>query len=593
MLSLNLKPVILLWKKVIYRFKPYLGRTLFYILLCVGAAVITTLSAHARSEFVNLFLEEYPSNQRIYKLLMLNLFIMFLSRYGLPMLQELVAEVISAGIIYDVEAEIGKKKCFVPWLAHEDQNINDKMELVEGSAAQVWIFFKEMVSIISTVISTFGMFFIMLQLGKMYVFFLFLLFIPVTYFSVIAASSYYDTWRRTAQLRRYCNYERNVMMEKQYATERILFEYTPFFLKSWMKNYEKVRTLSIKEEVKGARKMQLGGILFCGYIAALISVITYKLARNQITLGVAVSLISIFPSVMNKMIITISNGMNQLVKAGHSINALVEFENIKNEENAFQLPVQGISFRKIEFCNVSFQYPGTSKWVLKNVNMCFEAGKHYAIVGENGAGKSTLIKLMLRLYSVTEGQILIDGKDIKDFSGGEIRGLMTALFQDFQHYYMSISENIGIGDIHHIHDMPRIMKSAREANIHEKITYLPDGYETILGTMQNNGIDISGGEWQKLAISRLLMSPCQIKILDEPTAAMDAIFEYELYQDFKRVMEGKTTVSISHRLASCRNADYIYVLAQGRVEEEGSHERLMSNHGLYSKMYITQREMYK
>ena len=150
-----------------------------------------------------------------------------------------------------------------------------------------------------------------------------------------------------------------------------------------------------------------------------------------------------------------------------------------------------------------------------------------------------------------------------------------------------------MGDIEHVKDMPRIMESAKKANIHGKIAGLPEGYGTVLGTALKNGVDISGGEWQKLAIARLLMSPCPIKILDEPTAAMDAVFEYELYQDFKKIMEGKTTVSISHRLASCRNADYIYVLAHGEVEEEGSHEKLMANQGLYAKMYITQKEMYK
>ncbi len=585
--------MILLWKKVAGKFKPYIKWLALYLFLCVGVAAVTVLSAHFRSEFVDLFLDENNANQRIYQLLTLNLLVMFLGRYGLPMLQELVAEVVSAKIKQDVEGQIGEKKCLIPWLAHEDQKINDKMELVESSGEQVWIFFQEIAAIFSALAGTFGMFLIMMQLGTVYVILLFLLFLPAAYFSVTAAGTYYDTWRRTAQMRRYCNYERNVMMEKQYAAERILFAYTPFFLKSWMGNYEEVRKLSIKEEVKGARKMQAGGILFCGYIAVLIFMIIDRLNYGQITVGAAVSLISLFPSVMNKMIITVSNGINRLVKAGHSINALLEFENMENGEDAFQLPVRGISFHKVEFRNVSFQYPGTSKQVLKNVNLCFEAGKQYAVVGENGAGKSTLIKLMLGLYHVTEGQILIDGKDIQTYSGGEVRGLMTALFQDFPRYYTSIAENIGMGDIEHVHDMPRIIESAEKANIHNKIMGLPDGYGTVLGTVLKNGVDISGGEWQKLAIARLLMSPCQIKILDEPTAAMDAVFEYELYQDFKKIMEGKTTVSISHRLASCRDADYIYVLAHGEVEEEGSHERLMANQGLYAKMYITQREMYK
>ena len=155
-------------------------------------------------------------------------------------------------------------------------------------------------------------------------------------------------------MRRYCNYERNVMMEKQYAAERILFAYTPFFLRSWMGNYEEVRRLSIREELKGARKMQAGGILFCGYIAVLIFMILDRLKGGQITVGAAVSLISLFPSVMNNMILTVSSGINLMVKAGHSINALLEFESLENEEDAFELPVRGISFQMWNFAMCPF-----------------------------------------------------------------------------------------------------------------------------------------------------------------------------------------------------------------------------------------------
>lgn len=573
--------------------KSYTVLLAVYALLIVISSVMVVYSARIRTYFVDAVLDGSHTEQAILSLLLLNLAVLFFIRFCLPMLQSHMEKYITHRISLNVDENIGKKKCAIPWSCHENPEVNDKMELLCDASGQVWLCFKGAVYIASVVISTIGIFLLMVQLGVFYVMLLFLLFIPVVYFSVRAAAGYYDTWQRTAKMKRHCNYQRRIMMNKEYATERILFGYTPFFLKRWESEYQQVRTLSLKEELKGSKKMQIGGILFCLYIAVLFIVMADRLGKGEITAGFMASIVSIFPTLMNQMIVSLSNEMNQLVRSGRAVKTLAEFEALEEEEGVFDLPEQGMDFTEILFKKVSFRYSETSKWVLQNVDMRIEKGKHYAIVGENGAGKSTLIKLLLRLYRVTEGEILIDGTNINEIPRAKLMGLVSSLFQDHQRYYTNVAENIGVGDINHIDDLQRIMECAREAGFQKKVEAMPDGYKSILGTMHSGGLDLSGGEWQKLAISRLIMSPCPIKILDEPTAAMDPMFEYALYQDFKKIMENKTTISISHRLASCRSADYVYVLDHGSVLEQGSHESLMEQKQRYYKMYTTQKEMYQ
>lgn len=573
--------------------KPCTGPLAIYVFMIGLSAVMVVYSAQIRTRFVDAVLDGSHTERVILYLLLQNLAVLFFIRFCLPMLQSHMEKYITRHISLDVEENIGKKKCAIPWSYHENSEINDKIELLRDASEHVWLCFKGVINIISVMISTIGIFFLMARLGVFFVTLLLLLFIPVIYFSVRAAAGYYDTWQRTAKTKRYCNYQRRIMTDREYATERILFGYTPFFLKRWETQYQHVRTLSLKEELKGSKKMQTGGILFCLYIGILFIVMADRLGNGDITAGFMASVISVFPTLMNQMIVTLSNEMNSLVRSGRAVKVLVEFEAMEEEEGAFDLPEQGMDFSEIIFKKVSFRYSEASKWVLQNVDMRFEKGKHYAIVGENGAGKSTLIKLLLRLYRVTEGEILIDGTNINKIPRAKLIGLIASLFQDHQRYYTNVAENIGLGDINHIDDLQLIKKSAKEADFHGRVEAMPDGYANVLGTMHSGGLDLSGGEWQKLAISRLIMSPCPIKILDEPTAAMDPMFEYTLYQDFKKIMKNRTTISISHRLASCRSADYVYVLDHGSVLEQGNHESLMKQKQLYYKMYMTQKEMYQ
>lgn len=247
----------------------------------------------------------------------------------------------------------------------------------------------------------------------------------------------------------------------------------------------------------------------------------------------------------------------------------------------------------IEFVNVSFAYPGTDHLVLKNINLKFEQGDTVVLVGLNGAGKTTLIKLLTRLYDPTEGQILLDGVDLREYDPKELYKIFGIIFQDFGKYAVTVSENIQFGEIGGEHSDERVRDAAIAANADDYILRLPDGYETsLMRFFEREGIELSIGQWQKLAIARAFYSNSDILILDEPTASLDAIAEQEIYDQFDRLRHDKTTIFVSHRLSSATVATKIVVLEYGEVVEEGNHRELMEKQGKYYELFTTQAKHY-
>ena len=247
----------------------------------------------------------------------------------------------------------------------------------------------------------------------------------------------------------------------------------------------------------------------------------------------------------------------------------------------------------IEFKNVSFSYPGTDRRVLDNVSVRFNAGETAVLVGLNGAGKTTFIKLLTRLYDPTEGCILLDGHDLREYDIGELYKLFGIIFQDFGKYAVSVSENISYGSIDTPADPERIKLAAHQSNIDQYIEKLPQGYDTMLMKyFDHDATELSIGQWQKLAVARAFYSDADILILDEPTASLDAIAEQEIFNQFDNLRHDKTTLFVSHRLSSATIASKIVVLEAGRVVEEGNHKELMALGGKYYELFTTQAERY-
>ena len=247
----------------------------------------------------------------------------------------------------------------------------------------------------------------------------------------------------------------------------------------------------------------------------------------------------------------------------------------------------------IEFKNISFKYPATERYILKNFSLIIKSGEKIALVGENGAGKTTLIKLLLRFYDVTKGEILINGINIKDISLNKWHKEIGALFQDFIKYQFTLKENVYFGDLSKSRKIKYLKQAITQSGTDKYIDTLPGGKDQILGKMFEGGIDLSGGQWQKLALARAFYRNAPILILDEPTSAIDAKAEYEIFQKVQNLQKDKTVIIISHRFSTVRNADRILVLDRGRIIEEGNHKVLMKKKGLYEELFTIQAKGYK
>jgi ATP-binding cassette subfamily B protein len=255
----------------------------------------------------------------------------------------------------------------------------------------------------------------------------------------------------------------------------------------------------------------------------------------------------------------------------------------------FPRPIrQGFTFE-----DVGFKYKNAEKWALRHLSFELHAGEKLALVGENGAGKTTLVKLLARLYDPSEGRILLDGHDLREYDPAELRQEIGVIFQDFVRFQLPAGQNLAVGRISERQNQPRIEQAAHQSLADTVIAKLPQGYDQMIGRRFNGGVDLSGGEWQKIALGRAYMREAQLLILDEPTAALDARAEFEVFERFKELTQGKTAVLISHRFSTVRMADRILVVENGRVQEIGSHEELLANNGRYAELFQLQAAGYR
>ena len=257
------------------------------------------------------------------------------------------------------------------------------------------------------------------------------------------------------------------------------------------------------------------------------------------------------------------------------------------------LPAPRPMQRGFEFRNVSFRYPGNPRLVLDRLNFKLTPGERVALVGENGQGKTTIVKLLTRLYDPLEGQVLLDGVDLREYDLDDLYREIAVIFQDFMRYEMSARENIAVGEIEGVAQMEALEVAARKSMAADVINRLPHRYDQMLGRRFEGGVELSGGEWQKVALARAYLRDAQLLILDEPTAALDARSESQVFRRFAELTCGKTALFISHRFSTVRMADRVVVLQDGRISEDGSHDELASLGGRYAEMLEMQAMHYR
>ena len=326
----------------------------------------------------------------------------------------------------------------------------------------------------------------------------------------------------------------------------------------------------------------------------IISVLLFPLQRGLITPGMFMGLVTSTLNLIQMMSWELADTMGQIARNLEYCKDLTAFCALSETQGALELPADSseITFESLEFSHVTFRYPGTDKDILSDFNLRLECGRHYAFVGINGAGKTTLTKLLTGLYDNYEGEILLNGRELKTFSQAQLKAFFSVVYQDFARYQISLEDNIALGDVLH-RDQDKIRTAAASIGLDQAIADLPRGMETPLGKIKENSVDLSGGQWQRVAIARALYNPAAVQILDEPTAALDPVAESGIYEMFGKISAGKSTIFITHRLGAARLADEIIVVDGGKVAEKGSHEKLLSRNGIYASMYEAQRSWYQ
>jgi ATP-binding cassette subfamily B protein len=363
--------------------------------------------------------------------------------------------------------------------------------------------------------------------------------------------------------------------------------------------YTKIFRGIFDEDARIARESSIKAVLWgllatATYYGAYLWIVLITL-RGRITLGEMTMYITVFSQSQGTFTGLLDN-LNRLYEDGLFLSNLFTFLGIQGGE---RVRVNGGAKRQpdpsrgIEFRDVWFQYPGRTDWALQGITLSIASQEKLALVGENGAGKTTLIKLLTRLYAPTKGQILFHGIDLNDWDLEELREKTGAIFQDFVRYHLPFGENIGLGSVKDLEDKERIERSAAKSGADVIAESLPKRYDTMLGRWFDSGHELSGGQWQKIALGRAFMRDAEVLILDEPTASLDAEAEYEIFQRFQKLAVGKVVLLVSHRFSTVRQADRIAVIEDGKISELGSHDELIKLGGTYARLFELQAQGYR
>jgi len=402
----------------------------------------------------------------------------------------------------------------------------------------------------------------------------------------------YSLTRNWTPERRELDYLRYIGASDQTAKEVKTFNLSEFISERFKvlsdQYYRANRSIAIKRSAWGSFLSLLGTL---SYYGAYIFIIT-QAASAIITIGTLTFLAGSFERMRN-MLQAIMNRFSKIAERALYLQDLFDFfkiePQIQSDGDARPFPEK---VKTYAFENVSFRYPNSERWAIRNLSFVLKSGEKLALVGENGAGKTTLVKLLARLYEPTEGRILIDGNDIREYSLQELRDNIGIIFQDYIRFQMKAGENIAIGNIDAREESLRIEEAAQKSLADSVVDLLPEKYEQILGKRFADGVDLSGGQWQKIALARAYMRDAQLLILDEPTAALDARAEHEVFLRFADLIQGKSAVLISHRFSTVRMADRILFLENGQLLEYGSHEELLAKDGKYAELFNLQAQGY-
>lgn len=415
--------------------------------------------------------------------------------------------------------------------------------------------------------------------------------VPILIIAQKMGEKIYTSYKETEMINRLQENYSSILENRDFIEERTMFSYTQNINQKWKQKFNQTKKIQLKIRIKNLLFNMFISVVFVGTFLCFFTFLK-PLGQGTITIGIFIGLFNAFQdliSILGYQIANIVIGFSEDKKYLEDFTkfcALQECEAIDEPEN-----LKDFELEEIEFKNVSFKYPDTEREILKNCSFKLKKGIHYAFVGLNGAGKTTITKLLTGMFDNYTGEIFINGKNLKDYSFSKLKSIFAIVYQDFAKYSISLKENVMLGNVNEINE-EKMKEVIKEIGLEKDILNLANGYETNLGKAKEDGIDLSGGQWQKIAIARALYSDAKMYILDEPTSALDPIAESQIYEIFDKISEGKSTIFITHRLGAAKLADEIIVINEGRVFEKGSHNELMIKNGIYKQMFESQKGWY-
>ena len=509
---------------------------------------------------------------------------------GIALVDSLLGDLVS----HEISLRLMKQSARLDLECFEDAEFYDKLERARRQASSRILLMSQALTQLQDAITVFFLAAALITFNAWLLLLLAITLIPAFLGETRFNSQSYSLMYGWTQERRELDYLRFAGASEETAKEVKIFGLSDFFGSRYQKlageYYHANKNLSVRRAAWGGLLSILGSI---GYYTAYV-VIIFRTVNGELSLGDLIFLSGSFlrlRSLMESILIRFSSIADSALYLKDLFDFLEMVPKISSKKNALPFPKtirEGFTFKQ-----VSFRYPQTEKWILRDISFTLHPGEKLALVGENGAGKTTLIKLLTRLYDPDEGRILLEGHDLSDYDLDGLRDAAGVIFQDYVKYHLTASENIAVGRIDDRNNEARIVEAAQRSLADTVIEKLPDGYQQMIGRWFKQGTNLSGGEWQKIAIARAYMRDAQLLILDEPTAALDARAEHEVFRRFVELTNDKCAVLISHRFSTVRMADRIIVLHEGKLLEHGTHEELLAAKGQYSELFQLQAAGYR
>ncbi len=509
---------------------------------------------------------------------------------GIALVESLLGDLVS----HEISLRLMKQSARLDLECFEDAEFYDKLERARRQASSRILLMSQALTQLQDAITVLFLAAALITFNAWLLLLLAITLIPAFLGETHFNSQSYSLMYGWTQERRELDYLRFAGASEETAKEVKIFGLSDFFGSRYKKlageYYHANKNLSVRRAAWGGLLSILGSI---GYYTAYV-VIIFRTVNGELSLGDLIFLSGSFlrlRSLMESILIRFSSIADSALYLKDLFDFLEMEPNISSKKNALPFPEtirEGFTFE-----HVSFRYPQTEQWVLRDISFTLHPGEKLALVGENGAGKTTLVKLLTRLYDPDEGRILLEGHDLRDYDLDGLRDAAGVIFQDYVKYHLTVAENIAVGRIDERNNEARIVEAAQRSLADTVIDKLPDGYQQMIGRWFKQGTNLSGGEWQKIAIARSYMRDSQVLILVEPTAALDARAEHEVFRRFVELTYDKCAVLISHRFSTVRMADRIVVLHEGKLLEHGTHEELLAAQGQYSELFQLQAAGYR